>query len=847
MGGTSRSVITQANALARRGNVDVRLVSVTRQAETPHYAIDAGIRVDHLADVRDEPAAHSEPSRLVPHSWDWQYSAHTDAAVAAYLPTLDVDVLVTVTPALMALAVQWCPPTVRVVHQEHRSSADRAGGLTPLLAYAPRVATVAMLTRVQADWLAAQLGPLAPEIVVVPNALPLAPQPPADPSARSFVAAGRVAGEKQFHHLVAAFTQVAERLPEWRLRILGDGPAAAELAEVVRRSPYADRIELAGAVDDMRPEWAAAGVCLLSSRTEGLPLVVQEAMSAGVPVISYDCPSGPRELVTHEESGLLVTPQSIDSMASAMLRVGSDDELRARLGAGALAASAAYDADEIAQRWERILTRAALGGEPPKPRRAFSRAGGPVADGTPQDVRAEVLRLVLAGAGDEAFVLPAAEAPLVVVPHERQGALLDHLAEQAPAHLSILDPGQNGWAERRDTVARMATTLRNTAPGRLLVEPWPRHAGRRTHLSAGAGVAVEFWDTALDGSLVAPDWNAWTRTVPPGTPRGTLEVAGVEVPTLAWTSLPTSTDAPAPVDVVYTWVDGSDPVWDAARRQRRGDDEAPTPSGDLRYRNFDELRYSLRSLHLFAPWVRQIHVVTAGQRPAWLRDHPKVRLVDHRDILPADALPTFNSHAIETALHRIDGLAEHFIYFNDDIMLGRPLAPETFFGPGGSPAVFLSPSSLLGVPGAAVMPYELAAANNRRLLTDAFGVTTGPMVGHTPYPHRVSVLREIEERFPAELAATARAPFRSGTDVSLLSNLAQHYGLATGRAHVAEAEWSFVTMGAANVERRLKRLMRRDQDFFCLGDHADNDVELTARVLPEFCEAYFPVHAPWED
>src|SRR5690606_2330888 len=117
-------------------------------------------------------------------------------------------------------------------------------------------------------------------------------------------------------------------------------------------------------------------------------------------------------------------------------------------------------------------------------------------------------------------------------------------------------------------------------------------------------------------------------------------------------------------------------------------------SGQARFRDRDELRYSLRSLHLFAPWVRTIHLVTAAQRPAWLDDAAlesgRIRLVDHREILPASALPTFNSQAIETALHRIPDLAEHFVYVNDDVLLGRPLTKEHFFSPGGDFAAFVA-------------------------------------------------------------------------------------------------------------------------------------------------------------
>jgi hypothetical protein len=255
----------------------------------------------------------------------------------------------------------------------------------------------------------------------------------------------------------------------------------------------------------------------------------------------------------------------------------------------------------------------------------------------------------------------------------------------------------------------------------------------------------------------------------------------------------------------------------------------------------------MRSVHLFAPWVRTIHLVTAGQRPEWLADHPRVRVVDHREILPADALPTFNSQAIETALHRVPGLAEHFVYLNDDVFLGRATRPELFFNAGGAFAAFVGDGAV-GLPGTADKPFLHAAATNRALIEEAFGVAITQVMAHSPHPHRVSVLAEVEERFADAVGRTTRSPFRAETDVSMLSSLAQHYGLVTGTAYAATAEHAFVDLSNARIERQLRQLRARDRDFFCIGDHHEYAVDADAvdAMLSEFLADYFPVKAPWE-
>src|SRR5690606_13050857 len=169
-----------------------------------------------------------------------------------------------------------------------------------------------------------------------------------------------------------------------------------------------------------------------------------------------------------------------------------------------------------------------------------------------------------------------------------------------------------------------------------------------------------------------------------------------------------------PVDVVYTWVDSADPAWREAHRRYSQEYEAHNPSADNaeRYIDREELRYSLRALWLFAPFVRHIYLVTADQRPSWLVDHPKLTVVSHREIFPdPSVLPTFNSHAIESCLHRIPGLSEHFLYLNDDVFLGREARPEDFFTLAGLAKVRLSPSQYIyqGRPEPDAIPTDWAA------------------------------------------------------------------------------------------------------------------------------------------
>lgn len=136
------------------------------------------------------------------------------------------------------------------------------------------------------------------------------------------------------------------------------------------------------------------------------------------------------------------------------------------------------------------------------------------------------------------------------------------------------------------------------------------------------------------------------------------------------------------IDFVIAWVDGNDPVW-RAEKDKYTPDEQKGDKRDVRFRDWDILKYWFRTVELFAPWVNRIHFVTWGHVPTWLNtEHPKINIVKHTDYIPEKYLPTFNSHTIELNLHRIKGLAEQFVYFNDDMFITAPVTPEDFFRKG---------------------------------------------------------------------------------------------------------------------------------------------------------------------
>ena len=320
--------------------------------------------------------------------------------------------------------------------------------------------------------------------------------------------------------------------------------------------------------------------------------------------------------------------------------------------------------------------------------------------------------------------------------------------------------------------------------------------------------------------------------------------------------IPPAVDA---LDVVYTWVDGaaSAPILRALLDAERAS-LLPGAATENRYRSIDELRFSLRSLHLYAPWVRRIFLVTNGEVPAWLnRDCPKLRLVTHAEIFAdASALPTFNSHAIELNLHRIPGLGPAFLYFNDDLFLGQPVRPDDFLSADGVQSIFFTDWD---IPRAKTeQAHDQAYRFTLWLLDRDYGARPRRMLAHVPQLYRVDVLEEICRRWKEEVANTCGNRFRTGDDV-VLRILYAYYLLESplprwparrvilpqGKDYVFAA----ISPNYAYTRQGLNRATGGRPKYLCLNDEIPGDAASSARVFEkvhEFLAAQYPWPSPYE-
>nr|WSX79453.1 stealth conserved region 3 domain-containing protein [Streptomyces sp. NBC_00899] len=895
----SEPFLTEGKAVTMRYLVD-RTGSVPRP-----------VRASTLTD--DECLAlASQPSELIPPSAEPTFDRLSDFEMAAAISVLDCDILITTTPALMMAMVELAPPRVVTLHQEHRISQLRGPTGEPMLIHAPRLDALVSLTELTTNWFAESLGQSAPLLATIPNAMPEGYKPRSDLETKVVMVAARMMYEKGMDLAIQAFAEICEEHPGWVLRIFGGGPQLNQLRRLVEGLGLHDRVEILGRSRQMSEEWAKASIALMPSRWEAFGLVMLEAFAAGVPVVAFDSLTGPATIVRHEVDGLLVQSDDVSSYAAAMSRLMGDDDLRHAYGKNALeGARERFNAEKISAMWEDLFAR--LVERRDKPERFSERAdraarriatGGsrtfavaaPVSRLSPsndeQKAREVIIqaqdrnRLIRSGGrvaevrnDVSAWKMAAINLELAADALEQHGVPYIMLRDTAAIGFRLAvraEDGQRVLDALADSLAGKPVygelmSPRVSAPGAVLGERL-RNVGevkgvrvfkpivsesRTLRYGPAYGCRVEFWSEDEDGWRVSPGAATVAGPrLPDLEATGTLTVGDRQYPsTTAFTGRDLMWDIDFPIDVVYTWVDDTDAAWRARRdaaRSAAGLPDTGAEAGDVRFRNRDELRYSLRSLATHAPWVRKIFLVTDDQTPSWLNtEHPDIQVVSHREIFAdTSLLPTFNSHAIESQLHRIEGLSEHFLYVNDDVFFGRPLTPGSFFHSNGTSKFYRSPTS---IPISEITDddegYFVAAKNNRKLLKEAFGRTATHGFLHAPHPLRRSVLEQIAERWPEETGATAANRFRSRNDLSVTSSLHHHFGYLTGQTVPGAISCGYANIADYTHHKMLTRLLTsRHQDVFCIGESAESEVPVDEqdRVLRAFLSAYFPVPSPYE-
>lgn len=325
------------------------------------------------------------------------------------------------------------------------------------------------------------------------------------------------------------------------------------------------------------------------------------------------------------------------------------------------------------------------------------------------------------------------------------------------------------------------------------------------------------------------------------------------------------------IDFVIPWVDGSDPAWIEEFNKYCPEDKRIIDASEKRYRDFGLLRYWFRGVEQFAPWVRKVHFVTCGQKPDWLNlSAPKLHWVQHKDYIPQEYLPVFSANPIELMMHKIPGIAEQIVYFNDDFFLTSPVRKKFFFRNG-----LPCDSAILGTISLTDIGHILLNNNNlinsvfskkkvirgnlgkwlnvkygkalaRTLLLLPYAGFTGFYNPHYAVPYTKSLLEEVWRTFPDALTTTMGQRFRSQQDVN--QYLFQDYRFCTGQFYPMPPHYrkKMITLSKDNVALAAETIRQQRFTQIVLNDSDDVDFDAACMALADAFESILPEKSVFE-
>lgn len=381
VGGTIRTTFATAAQLARDHEVEV--VSVYRFVERPALELDPRVRLRCLTDLRPAERGGSRsplrdsPSRVI-HSEDVRYPRFnllTDAALLRFLWSVRDGVLIGTRPGLnLAIARHVSKRVVRIGQDHMHLGAYGEGLLSAVADQYPKLDAVTALTEETADGYQELMGQRG-RVVCIPNPAPADQGLRTPLDAPVVVAAGSLTRRKGFDRLLEAWARLAPGFPDWRLKIFGTGHRRPELEELIDSLGIRGSVGLYGHSPRMLEELASASVFALTSRSEGFPMVLLEAMAVGLPVVAYDCPTGPRDIITDGVDGHLIPNGRTRLLAEALGGLLEDPSRRRRFSSAALESVTRYRIEAIGARWEALFGElVASRGQPRKLRRGGATA-----------------------------------------------------------------------------------------------------------------------------------------------------------------------------------------------------------------------------------------------------------------------------------------------------------------------------------------------------------------------------------------------------------------------------------------------------------------------------------------
>lgn len=368
LGGTVRTVVNTANYLAEQG-YDVRIVSLYKHSPKPHFELHPKIEIKVLM-----TPSKSGPKRIIKgvlrrqksilvHKEETSYKSfnmYTDICSYKFLKSLNDEILVTTRAGLNILAAKYTNDSIIKIGQEHLNFEVHQDDLKEVIKNNyKKLDYIATLTDKDTEDYAEILKEANTKVVKLTNAIPSSDGIVSKLENKTIIAAGRLSPVKGFDTLIKAFDLIKNDYPDWKLKIYGKDSVKSnlkgKLQNLIKERHLYNQVILMGPTNELNEKFLESSIFVLSSKYEGFGMVIIEAMQCGLPVVSFDCPRGPREIIKHGHDGILVENQNIEELAKALSKTMDSYEERQRLGNNAYESVKRYSMDTIGQEWIKII------------------------------------------------------------------------------------------------------------------------------------------------------------------------------------------------------------------------------------------------------------------------------------------------------------------------------------------------------------------------------------------------------------------------------------------------------------------------------------------------------------
>ena len=339
--GTERAVTNLANMLAESGSYAVTVISLySSDGSQCYYPINHSVDVVHLGLVKSGMA-----KRLVVY-------IKFIRSMNTIIRDKHIDVVLGTTHALNSLLFFMSRKAKKIAceHMNYAACPKISGRIRKIIY--PQLDAVVLLTNADAkhyDFIASK------KKWVIPNSLSFICENPARLESKKIIAAGRLARQKGFDLLVKAAVLIKKETPDWHISLFGEGEEKARLLNAITSFELGGFMSIHGPTKEIQQELLNSSMFVMSSRHEGLPMILLEAKACGLPIVSFDCPEGPAEVVRHGEDGLLVEPENVEKLAEAVISLAKNAERLKAFGKKAFENATDFSSEVIFKKWNQLF------------------------------------------------------------------------------------------------------------------------------------------------------------------------------------------------------------------------------------------------------------------------------------------------------------------------------------------------------------------------------------------------------------------------------------------------------------------------------------------------------------